>query len=284
MITQQFSYATPTQLSEALELLAAGGKALAGGQSLIPMMKLRLAAPEQLVDLRKVEGLNFIGEEGGRIRIGAMTTHYQIESSPLLRGKCPLLTEAATLIGDVQVRNLGTIGGSIAHADPAADWPASLQALEAEIRIAGPGGERTVSAADFFIDAFTTAVEPGELVVEISVPVEDSGTGVSYQKMAQPASGFAIVGVAARVRKTGAQVTMARVGITGLGAAAFRATNVEQLLEGTQGSEAEIAQAAAVAGEGVDANSDIHASAGYRAEMAKVYTARALRVALSRAS
>jgi carbon-monoxide dehydrogenase medium subunit len=285
MIPQNFEYSAPNTLSEALALLSSGNaKVLAGGMSLIPLMKLRLAAPEHLVDLGRVPDLKAIREEGGSVRIGATVTHYEIESSPLIRAKCPLLAEAASNIGDVQVRNMGTIGGSIAHADPAADYPASLLALEAQVRIASAKGERTARIEEFLVDALSTALEPGEIVREVIVPVESAGTGVSYQKMVQPASGFAIVGAAVRVRKSGGKVAFIRVGITGLAAKAFRAAAVEKLIEGTAGSAADVQKAANVVADGVDANSDLSASAAYRRQMAKVYTARALTQALARIS
>ncbi|MBI3207767.1 MAG: xanthine dehydrogenase family protein subunit M [Candidatus Solibacter usitatus] len=280
MIAHPFDYLTPKSLPEALLLLAdPDAKALAGGMSLIPMMKLRLAAPAKLVDLRGVPGLTSISEESGRLKIGALATHFDIESSRLVRAKCPLLAMAAAHIGDVQVRNMGTIGGSIAHADPAADYPAALQALEATISIAGVGGTRAVSAAEFFVDTFTTAVGPGELVVEVSVPVEAAGTGTSYQKCLQPASGFAIVGVAARLQAVSGNISMARIGVTGLSGCSFRANGVEALLE--SGSDPQAA-AAAIAN-GIDANSDIHASAEYRLHLARVYAAKAIRAALAAA-
>jgi carbon-monoxide dehydrogenase medium subunit len=194
------------------------------------------------------------------------------------------LAEAASNIGDVQVRNMGTIGGSIAHADPAADYPASLLALEAQVRIASAKGERTARIEDFLVDALSTALEPGEIVREVIVPIETAGTGVSYQKMVQPASGFAIVGAAVRVRKSGGKMAFIRVGITGLAAKAFRAAAVEKLIEGTAGSAADVQKAANVVADGVDANSDLSASAAYRRQMAKVYTARALTQALARIS
>jgi carbon-monoxide dehydrogenase medium subunit len=285
MISQNFEYSAPNNLNEALALLAGGNaKVLAGGMSLIPLMKLRLAAPDHLVDLSRVADLKSIREEAGSIRIGAMTTHWEIESSPLLRAKSPLLAVAASNIGDVQVRNMGTIGGSIAHADPAADYPASLLALEAKVRIVSAKGERTLGIVEFLVDALTTALDPGEIVREIIVPVEAAGTGVSYQKMVQPASGFAIVGAAARVQKSGGKVSLVRVGMTGLAGKAFRATGVENLLAGTGGTAADVQKAAAVVADGIDANADLHASAAYRRQMAKVYTARALTQALSRAS
>src|SRR6266568_5367923 len=170
MIAQKFEYTAPKTLDEALHLLAAGAKPLAGGMSLIPMMKLRLAAPERLVDLGKLKDLNYIREADGALHIGATTTHAELESSPILRQKCPLLAETAATIGDVQVRNMGTIGGSVAHADPAADYPAALQALEAKFVLQGAKSERIVSATDFFVDTFTTALEPGEILREVIVP------------------------------------------------------------------------------------------------------------------
>ncbi|HSP70533.1 MAG TPA: xanthine dehydrogenase family protein subunit M, partial [Bryobacteraceae bacterium] len=282
MIPQQFEYSAPKTLDEALGLLAEGAKPLAGGMSLIPMMKLRLAAPEHLVDLGRIKDLNYIREQGGSLHIGATATHHGVESSPLVRGKCPLLAETASNIGDVQVRNMGTIGGSVAHADPAADYPAALQALEAKIVLTGAKSERTVSAEDFFVDMFTTALEPGEIVREVIVPIDGDGTGTNYQKVVQPASGFAIVGIAARVRKSGGKIAMVRIGVTGLSKRAVRATAAEKALEGKTGSAAEIQAAAALVPQGIEANADLHASADYRKHLAVIYAAKALTAALSR--
>jgi carbon-monoxide dehydrogenase medium subunit len=281
MIPQEFEYSAPATLQEALGLVDGGErKILAGGMTLIPLMKLRLAAPAEVVDLGCVPGLSGITEAGGSVHIGAMTTHHNVETSALIRAKCPLLGETASNIGDVQVRNMGTMGGSIAHADPAADYPAALLALEARIRLVSAHSDRTVEASDFFLDAFTTALEPGELVVEIEVPIEEASEGHRYEKVAHPASGFAVVGVAARIKKSGGRITMARIGVTGLGPKAFRARNAEAVLE----SGGEIAAAVAVIGEGEDANSDIYASGEYRRHLARVHAARALTVAASRAS
>jgi carbon-monoxide dehydrogenase medium subunit len=280
MISQAFEYSAPKTLDEALGLMAEGAKPLAGGMSLIPMMKLRLAAPEHLVDLGRIKDLSYIREQGGELHIGATTTHHEVEDSALLRGKCPLLASTASHIGDPQVRNMGTIGGSVAHADPAADYPAALQALEAKFVLKGAKSERTVSATDFFVDTFTTALEPGEIVREVIVPIDDSGMGVSYQKVLQPASGFAIVGIAVRVRKAGDKISMARIGVTGLSNCAFRATAAEKALEGKSGSAADIQAASALVGQGVEANSDLHASAEYRLHLATVYAGRALSAAL----
>lgn len=284
MIAQQFEYSAPKTLEEALTLLTAGAKPLAGGMSLIPMMKLRLSSPDRLVDLARIKSLNYVKEQSGTLHIGATTTHHDVETSDAVRGKCPLLAETASFIGDVQVRNVGTMGGSVAHADPSADYPAALQALEAMIVLKGSASERKIPADEFFIDTFTTALEPGEIVSEVIVPVEASGTGTSYHKVVQPASGFAIVGVAARVRRSGGKIVLARIGITGLSNRAFRATTAEKALEGKSGSDADIQAAAVLATQGIDANSDLHASAEYRTHLATVYTARALKVALSRAS
>jgi carbon-monoxide dehydrogenase medium subunit len=284
MIPQSFDYAAPADLKDALARIAGGGKPLAGGMSLIPMMKLRLAAPDLLVDIGRIPELNYIREDGGKLHIGATTTHYELESSRLIRSRCPLLAETASHIGDVQVRNMGTIGGSAAHADPAADYPAALMALEAEFLLASARGERITSAEDFFVDTFTTELGADEIIREVIVPVEEPQMGTSYQKMLQPASGFAIVGVAARLRKSGGRIALARVGVTGLGPKAFRARNVEKLLEGTAATLPDIDRAASVVTEGVEASSDIHASAEYRNHLARIYSARAIAVAVSRAS
>ena len=281
MIPQEFDYSAPATLQEALQLIADGErKVLAGGMSLVPLMKLRLAAPGHVVDIARVPDLNNISESGGVVHIGATATHHAIESSPMIRGRCPLLAEAASHIGDTQVRNMGTIGGSIAHADPAADYPASLLALEAKIRLASSKADRLVAASDFFLDPFTTAVEPGEMVVEILVNSEHPIEGYKYEKVPHPASGFAVVGIAARIQKSGNQISLARIGVTGMGPRAFRATAAEKLLE----SGAGVTQAAAAVVDGQEANADLYASADYRRQLARVSAARALTVALSRAS
>jgi carbon-monoxide dehydrogenase medium subunit len=279
MIPQTFEYSAPATLAEALHLIDGDRKLLAGGMSLIPLMKLRLAQPGHLVDLGRVPGLNGIEAAGGKIHVGAMATHHDVETSPVVRANCPLLGETVGSIGDPQVRHRGTIGGSIAHADPAADYPAALLALEAQIRVVAAHRERIIAAEDFFMDAFTTPLEPDEIVVEVLAPVEDSKEGYRYEKVAHSASGFAVVGIAARIKKTGGKIAMARIGVTGLGSHAFRARNAEALLEGG----ADIDAAAAVVGEGIDANSDLYASAEYRLHLARVHAARALRTALSRA-
>jgi carbon-monoxide dehydrogenase medium subunit len=283
MIPHEFEYAAPATLQEALRLIAGGsGKILAGGMSLIPMMKLRLASPGNVVDLGRVPGLKHISESAGSghgvVHIGAMATHHEIETSAVTRSRCPLLAEAAGSIGDTQVRNMGTIGGSIAHADPAADYPAALLALEATVRLVSAHSDRTVAAADFFLDAFTTAIEPGEIVLEALVPAEDTSEGYKYEKAAHPASGFAVVGVAVRVKKSAGKISMARIAVTGMGPHAFRDFAAEKLLEGG----ADAAKAAAVVGEGQETNSDLYASGDYRRHLARVHAARALAAAISR--
>jgi carbon-monoxide dehydrogenase medium subunit len=217
-----------------------------------------------VIDIGRIGDLNYIRQRNGKIAIGAMTTHYEIESSKLLAEKCPLLAAVAPQIGDVQVRNKGTIGGSLAHADPAADWPASILALDAELDIAGPNGRRTVKAAGFFVDMFQTAVRPNEILVEIRVP--STTKSVAYEKFAQKASGFAIAGVAVVIGKS------TTVGVTGVAPRPYRAKAVEQALR----SGADFATAALQAAEGVEPLSDIHASAEFRAHLARVNTQRAL--------
>jgi carbon-monoxide dehydrogenase medium subunit len=284
MIAQAFDYQAPDSLAAVLQSLAdARVKPLAGGMSPIPMMKLRLAAPEILVDLRRVPELRSIKVDDGHLAIGAMVTHYELESTPLVRHSCPLLAAAAASIGDVQVRNRGTIGGAIAHADPAADYPAALLAMDTELILASAHGQRSLPAEEFFEDTFTTALLPGELIMQVRIPVESPGTGTAYEKRVQSASGFAVVGIAARIQRSEGKVVSARVGVTGLGPKAYRAANVERLLEGTSASTEDIRQAAQVVAEGIDANSDVHASAEYRRHLARVLTARALSIATLRA-
>jgi carbon-monoxide dehydrogenase medium subunit len=281
MIANPFTYHAPETLEEVFSMLEDGsGKILAGGMSLIPLMKLRLASPESVIDLRRVPGLKEITESGGVVRVGAMATHHEVEISPVIRGKCPLLGEAAGQIGDTQVRNVGTIGGSVAHADPSADYPGALVALEARIRLRSAQGERVVEASEFFVDAFTTAMEAGEIVVAVEVAAEEPSEGYKYEKVAHPASGFPVVGVAVRVKRGGSGIALARIGVTGMGARAFRARNAEALLEGG----ADAATAAAVVGVGQEANSDLYASGEYRRHLAQVHAARAIAAALTRAS
>ena len=283
MIPAQFDYARANTLNEALNLLAQNedAKILAGGHSLIPAMKLRLIQPPLLVDIGRIKDLSYIREEDGQIRIGAMTTHYQIESSDLLKKICPLLPECAAQIGDMQVRNKGTIGGSLAHSDPAGDWPAAILALNAELVAVSKNGERTIKADDFFVDLLTTALEPGEILREIRV--NKNGTHHAYAKMPHPASGFAVVGVAANLIMNGSnECQSARIGITGVSSKAYRASAVESALNGASLNDDTIQGAAAHATEGADVNGDLFASADYRRHLAVVYTRRAIEAATKR--
>lgn len=287
MIPTEFEYLRPRSMEEALALLAQHGaeaRLLAGGHSLLPLMKLRLAAPKYLIDLGGLDELSYIREDGQEVVIGAMTPHAEVESSELIRRRCPLLAETAAEIGDVQVRNRGTMGGSLAHADPGADYPAAILALEAKIKVRNRERERTIDAASFFLDLLTTALQPGEIILEVRVAADREQSGAAYVKLHQPASGFAIVGTAARVMLDPKRnCEAARIGVTGVGAKAYRAAGVEKALAGKRLTAALLAQASEMAAEGVEPLSDLHASAAYRLAMAKVITKRALEKALERA-
>jgi carbon-monoxide dehydrogenase medium subunit len=288
MIPAAFDYIAPQSLDEAVRALAAHGeqaKLLAGGHSLLPLLKLRLASPKLLVDLAKIPGLSNISQQDDEIIIGALATHYQIESSELLKAKCPLLPQTARAIGDVQVRNRGTIGGSLTHADPSADWPAAILALGGKLKLSGTKGERQIATKDFFLAAMTTAIEATEILTEIRVPVSSRRCGSAYLKMAQQASGFAIVGVAVWLR-VGPRGTCEDVGVglTGLREKPFRAHAAEARLRGNKLTPKLIEESAAHVAEGSDPLEDLHASAQFRAHLARVYTTRAIAEAAKRAS
>lgn len=271
MYTTDFDYHRATSVQEALSLLAAndGAKLLAGGHSLVPAMKLRLASPSALIDISQVAEMQGIRQEGDRIVIGAGTTHAQILHSDLLRQLCPLLPDAADWIGDPMVRNCGTIGGALAHADPAADYPASILALEADLKLVSQSGERVVAARDFFHGMFETALQEGEMLTEIHVPVLE-GAKMAYAKFPHPASHYAIVGVAVVLTAEGA-----RVALTGAGPKAMRLTQVEQAL-GSDYSADNVQQATQNAVDADDLLGDRFASAEYRAHLAGVFTQRAI--------
>jgi len=287
MFPAPFEYHTPTTLRQAVALLQRYGedaKVLAGGQSLIPLMRFRLARPAHLVDLRRVEGLSGIRAVRGGIAIGAMTTHWEIESSPLLQERVPVLPECARQIADVQVRNRGTIGGSLAHADPAADYPAVLLALGARLRAVGPNGVRTLPVEEFFQGPYTTALQPGEILTEVRIPDPPARSGASYQKFANPASHYAIVGVCALVALSArGTVQEVRIGVTGAGPAPFRAESAEAVLRGQRPTERNLRRCADQVPEGQEMNSDLHASADYRAHLCRVMALRALQEAVRRA-
>jgi len=288
MIPASFDYLAPRSVAEALSALGRHGedaKLLAGGHSLLPLLKLRLAQPKVLIDIGKIPGLNEIKQQGDRIVIGALATHYQIESSALLKKSCPLLCQTAHAIGDVQVRNRGTIGGSLAHADPAADWPAAVLALGACLKIAGASGERALESENFFLGPLATALEPREILIAVEVPAAGRRAGAAYQKMAQQASGFAVVGVAASLRLNGrGHLENIGIGISGLADKPFRARSVEAKLLGKKPSPKAIEDAAMVVADGVEALEDLSAAADYRAHLARVYTARAIQAALKQAA
>ena len=279
MIPGSFEYFAPTALDEALSLLQEHGddaKVLAGGHSLIPTMKLRLAEPAVIVDIGRIGGLKGISESDGKLVIGALTTHHELESSDLVQQNVPVLAQTAAEIGDVQVRNKGTIGGSLAHADPAADWPATILALDADIQIAGPDGERTVKAGDFFQGLFETDLGDEEILTAIHVLIPAANTKGTYLKLHQVASGFALAGVSVVLTKSGDTCQSVAVGITGVSDVAYRATGVESELTGKALTAENIAAAAEKAVDGIDALEDIHASQAYRENLAKVYTRRAI--------
>ena len=288
MYPAAFEYHTPTSVKDALGLLGKLGddaKILAGGHSLIPMMKLRLAQPKHLVDLRKVPGLAGVKEDKGALAIGAMTTHWQVESSSLVKSKLSVLSEVAGLIGDPAVRNLSTVGGSLAHADPAADWPAIMIALGAEMVCEGAKGRRTVKVDDWFKGLMSTALGDDELLVEVRVPLLAAGTGAAYLKFPHPASRFAVVGVAAAVTldKQGT-CTKVGVGVTGAGTKAVRAKGVEAGCTGKKLDAATIEAAAQKAAEGVDVQADLQGSVEYKSHLCRVFAKRALTEAVKRAS
>lgn len=280
MIPESFAYHRPPTLDAAIRLLSEHGgdaKILAGGHSLIPAMKLRLARPKVLIDLARVPDLTRIEADGEHVVIGAMATHAAIAASDVLRRRCPLLPETAVHIGDLQVRNKGTIGGSLAHADPAADWPAAVLALDAQIEAAGPTGRRWVPADAFFEGLLQTALRPDEVLCRIRIKA--TGDPAAYVKTEQKASGFALCGVAAVVSRAAGGT---RIGITGVSTTPFRARAAEALLAGASFDGAVLRSASAAAGSGIDALSDIHASAEYRLHLAAVNTRRALERALAR--
>jgi len=281
VIPTEFEYQRATSIDDALAKLkaSAGGKLLAGGHSLVPLMKLRLSEPSVLIDVARIPGLSGIKERDGKIEIGAGTTHHDVAASPLLRQVCPIVSDTAGEIGDPQVRNRGTLGGSLAHADPAADYPAAMLAVDAEIHLKGPKGWRKVKASAFFQGLFTADLAPDEMIVGVQfAPVK----AAAYAKLHQRASHFAIVGVAAALEVKGGAIQSARLGLTGAGTHATRLTAVEQALAGKPATRETIERASALA-KLEDLNADIHASEDYRRAMIPVFTRRALEAALARA-
>lgn len=280
MIPSQFDFQTPATVDEALSLLAASpdsSKLLAGGQSLIPVMKLRLADPEHLIDLSKIDSLRGVRQDGDRLVIGALTDHHEVATNPLVGRSASLLGQAAASVADSQVRHRGTIGGALVHADPAGDYPAPILALEGEMVITGAAGTRTVPAKDFFVDYFTTAVGEDEILTEIRIPNYE-GWGSHYEKFTRVAQQWSIVAVAAAVRMDGDRIAEARIGLTNMGSSPVRPAATEQELTGCKVDE--VAEACQAVAEGTEPPSDVNGDAEYRKHLANVLTRRAILAAI----
>lgn len=287
MQPRAFEYVRPASVSEAVRLLDSRGeeaKILAGGQSLIPLLKLRLAAPALLVDIGRIPDLAGVREEGGMLRIGAMTRHREFDESPIIRTRYPILTDVAKVLGDPQVRNLGTIGGSLAHADPAADWGTALLACNALFVAAGPKGRRTLSVDGFFRDPFTTSLAPNELLTEIRIPKRTPHTGAAYKKLKRKTGDFATVAASAQLTLRGdGHLEAARVGIGAVGSVPYRSAEAEAYLAGKPFAGATFDEAARLASEEAQPNSDLHGSADYKRAMVRAMTRKALETAAERA-
>ncbi|MCW6010467.1 xanthine dehydrogenase family protein subunit M [Micromonospora sp. CPCC 205371] len=278
MIPAAFEYTKPSTVDEAVRALAEGGedaRVLAGGQSLIPMLRLRMAAPTLLVDLGGLGELRGVRDDGDALVIGAMTRYADLLRDPLVRDHAPLLAQATATVADRQVRHLGTIGGSLAEADPAGDLPSVAVALDVSFEVVGPGGWRTISAADFFVDFLTTALGDGEMLGALRVPKQD-GWGTHYEKFSRVAQAWSIVGVAVAVRRENGTIAEARVGLTSMGNRPLRARAVEEALAGAPATAEAVSSAAARAAEGADPPTDVWASAEYRSHLATVLTRRAV--------
>jgi carbon-monoxide dehydrogenase medium subunit len=278
MIPAQFDYVAPTSVEEALSALAEHGddaKILAGGQSLLPVLRMRLNAPEVVIDLGRIEGLRGIREDGDALVIGAMTQHSVVGSDPLVQEHALLISKAIEHLADAQVRHRGTFGGALAHADPAGDLGAPALALGAEFVIAGSGGTRTVGADEFFVDLFETAIGDDEILTEVRVP-KHTGWGAHYEKFVRVAHQWPIVAVAAAVKVDGGTITEARVGLTNMGSTPLRARAVEEALAGQPATEDAVRTAAAQAAEGANPPSDLNGDADYRRHLATVLTRRAV--------
>ncbi len=279
----KFDYHAPTTVEQALELLGRYGgdaKVLAGGQSLMPLLNFRLSRPAALVDLNRIPSLAYIKEQDGQMRFGAMTRQRTIEFSSVVKERVPLLREATKLVGHLPIRTRGTIGGSIAHADPSAEYPAVLTALEGEVVARGPKGERVIRASDLFRTYLTTSLEPEEILVEVRLPAMPAGAGYALEEFSRRHGDFAIIGIAAMVAKDGARCTLARLATAGAGPVPVRLRAAEEILERDGLGDAAVDAAARRASELVSPDSDIHASADYRRHLTGVLTKRALKRAL----
>lgn len=279
MIPASFDYVKPSSIEEAVQAYAAAGedaKILAGGQSLLPILRLRLAYPELLVDLGGIAELTGVTDDGDGIVIGAMTTHSDIIGDELVKRHAPLIAQATETVADRQVRHRGTFGGSLAHADPAGDLPAVALALDAEFRVHGPNGQRSIAARDFFLDYLTTAMQPGEILTAIRVPKLGEGWSTHYEKINRVAQAWSIVAVAAAVHRSDGVLTEARIGLTNMGPTPLRASATEQALAGAPATAESVASASASAAEGTSAPSDLSAKADYREHLVTVLTRRAV--------
>jgi len=283
MIPAAFDYAAPTSLDEAVSLLQQHGddaKILAGGHSLLPLMKLRLAAPALLIDLAQIPGLSYIRDQGDYVAIGAMTTYFDLEDSELLQHRIPLLVEATGMIGDPQVRNRGTLGGAMAHADPAGDMPVVVSALGGSVIAHGPNGDRTIDVADFFQDIFTSALEPEEIITEVRVRAHNN-PAQNYQKFRRRMIDWAIVGCAVNVVRSNGSIGSASIALTNVGPTPMRASAAEQALQGQQANADAVRQAAELADQGLEPSADLNASTQYKKHLVKVMTRRALEAAVN---
>ena len=279
MIPAKFDYVRPSSLDEAVQALAGGdedAKVIAGGQSLLPLLRLRLAYPSLLVDVGGIGELTGVRDTGDALVIGAMTTHYALIRDPLIREHCGLIAATAATVADPAVRHRGTIGGSLAHGDPAGDLPAVIAALDGTMIAAGPGGDREIAAADFFVDYLTTALEPGEILTAIRVPKLGPAWGFHYEKFQPTAQAWAIVGVAALARRDNGHVAEARIGLTNMGTVPVRARAAEAAAAGAEASRAALASAGQHADEGTEPPEDLRAAGDYRRHLARVLTGRAL--------
>ena len=282
MIPAKFDYVRPASVGEAVRALASGGedaKVIAGGQSLLPLLRLRLAYPELLVDVGGIGELRGVTDAGEALIIGARTTHYQLTRDPLVAEHAGLLSEASRTVADPAVRHRGTLGGALAHADPAGDLPAVVLALDATIIAHGPNGEREIPAADFFVDYLTSALEPDEILTAIRIPKLGPGWGYRYEKFHRTAQSWATVGVAALVRRSNGSVAEARIGLTNMGTTPVRATAAERAATGAEASRTALSEAAAHADEGTEPPGDLHGAPDYRRHLAQVLTGRALAAA-----
>jgi len=282
MIPAKFEYVRPATVGDAVRALADGGedaKVIAGGQSLMPLLRLRLAFPDLLVDVGGLDELRGVTDAGDSLVIGARTTHHDVIRDPLIVQHCGLLAEAAGMVADPAVRHRGTLGGSLAHADPAGDLPAVAVALGATFLVRGPGGEREVAAGDFFVDYLTTSLQPGEILTGIRVPKLGDGWGYRYEKFHRTAQAWAIVGVAAVARRSNGSVAEARIGLTNMGSVPVRATSAESAAAGADATRAALRAAAEHAADDTEPPSDLHGAADYRRHLAKVLTGRALAAA-----